>query len=260
MVLKIDNFIYRNLRAMIPKKDPRLDIGRNSSLYFAVGLNLLLFLSWQALELKTYEKEEIVVEVLDMQVQYEDDIPIVQMQNLPPPPPPPPAVITQAVEIVDDMEDIEETVIESTETDQSEAIVDYAPVEVGDIAVETVEEDVQVAFAVIEDVPVFPGCENLSKAATKKCFQEKIQKHIKDNFNYPEAALELGVQGRVSVMFIIDSKGVTTSIRSRGPDKMLEKEAERIISLLPKMEPGKQRGRPVKVAYAVPIFFKFHEG
>ncbi len=244
---------------MLPKKNPSLEIGRNSSLYFAIGLNLMLFLSWQALEYRTYEKDEVVVEVLDMAVQYEEEIPIVQMPNLPPPPPPP-AVITQAVDVVDDMEDIEETVIESTETDQSEAIVDYAPVEVGDIAVEEVEEDVQVAFAVIEDVPVFPGCENLSKAATKKCFQEKIQKHIKDNFDYPEAALELGIQGRVSVMFIIDSKGVTTNVRSRGPDKILEKEAERIIGLLPKMQPGKQRGRPVKVAYAVPIFFKFHEG
>ncbi|MFV0564205.1 MAG: energy transducer TonB [Flavobacteriaceae bacterium] len=245
---------------MLPnKKNPGLEVGRNSSLYFAIGLNLMLFLSWRALEYRTYEKDEIAIDVVEMEARYEEEIPIVQMQNLPPPPPPP-AVITQAVEIVDDMEEIEETVIESTETNQAEAIADYAPVEVGDIAVEAYEEDVQVAFAVIEDVPVFPGCEKLSKAATKKCFQDKIQEHIRDNFKYPETALELGIQGRVSVMFIIDSKGVTTNVRSRGPDKLLEKEAERIIGLLPKMEPGKQRGRPVKVAYAVPIFFKFHEG
>ncbi|WP_336622126.1 energy transducer TonB [Algibacter miyuki] len=66
-----------------------------------------------------------------------------------------------------------------------------------------------------------------------------------------------GIQGRVSVVFIINSEGVTTNVRSRGPDKILEVEAERIISLLPKMQPGKQRGKAVKVAYAVPIFFKY---
>ena len=70
----------------------------------------------------------------------------------------------------------------------------------------------------------------------------------------------MGIQGRVSVMFIIDAQGYITGVKSRGPDKILEAEAERIIKLLPKMQPGKQRGRPVKVAYAVPIFFKFREG
>ena len=102
-----------------------------------------------------------------------------------------------------------------------------------------VEEEVEVAFAVIEDVPVFPGCEGLSKSETKDCFQRKVQEHVVKNFRYPETALELGIQGRVSVVFMIDSKGYTTNVRSRGPDKILETEAERIISLLPKMQPGK---------------------
>ena len=99
----------------------------------------------------------------------------------------------------------------------------------------------------------------MSKNETKDCFQQKIQRHVVNNFNYPQSALDLGIQGRVSVVFIIDAKGYTTSVRSRGPDRILEKEAERIIKLLPQMKPGKQRGKPVKVAYAVPIFFKFAE-
>ena len=85
----------------------------------------------------------------------------------------------------------------------------------------------------------------------KDCFQEKMQAHVIKNFIYPETAIDLGIQGRVSVVFIIDAKGYATNIRSRGPDRILEKEAERIIGLLPKMQPGKQRGKPVKVAYAV---------
>jgi periplasmic protein TonB len=240
---------------MLPKKNPEIEIGRNSNLYFAIGLNLMLFLTWQALEYKTYEKDNIDIGVLNLEAQVEEDIPIMQMNT----PPPPPAIIQENIQIVEDEVIIEETVFESTETSQSDAIV-KREVGIGDINVEVVEEEVEVAFALIEDVPVFPGCEGKSKEETKACFEKKVQEHVIKNFHYPESALDLGIQGRVSVLFIIDSKGFTTNVRSRGPDKILEKEAERIIGSLPKMVPGKQRGKPVKVAYAVPIFFKFQEG
>lgn len=242
---------------MEAKKNPQLEIGRNSGLYFAIGLNLMLLLSWRSLEYKTYEKDDIALEILNVEAEVEEEIPIVNI-NTPPPPPPPPAVIQESIQIVEDEEEVIETVIESTETDQDDAIQEV--VAVGDVEVEEVEEEVEVAFAIIENVPVFPGCEGLSREATKDCFQKKIQEHVVKHFHYPESALDLGIQGRVSVVFVIDSKGYTTNVRSRGPDRILEKEAERIISLLPKMKPGKQRGRAVKVAYAVPIFFKYQEG
>lgn len=242
---------------MEAKKNPELEIGRNSSIYFAIGLNLMLFLSWQALEYKTYEKDDVVTDILYVEEEFEDEIPIVSANT--PPPPPPPAVVQESIQIVEDVEDVEETIIESTEIGQDDAIQERV-VDIGDVHVEEVEEDVQVAFAVIEDPPVFPGCEGLSKKEAKACFQKKIQQHVIKHFKYPQPALELGLQGRVSVIFVIDSEGNTTRIRSRGPDRILEKEAERIISKLPKMKPGKQRGRAVKVAYAVPIFFKLHDG
>ncbi len=241
---------------MEAKKNPKLEISRNSSIYFAIGLNIMLLFSWQALEYKTYEKDDVIIDLLDVEAELEEDIPIVNVNT--PPPPPPPVAVQQSIQIVDDVEEVEETVIESTETSQEEAIRDV--VEVSDIEVEEVEEDVQVAFAIIENVPVFPGCEGLPKKKMKDCFQQKMQEHVVNNFEYPQEALDLGIQGRVSVMFIIDSKGHITGIRSRGPDKILEKEAERIIESLPKMKPGTQRGKPVKVAYALPIFFKFNEG
>ena len=240
---------------MKAKKNPELEIGRNSGIYFAIGLNLMLLLSWRALEYKSYEKSDFVMDIVHVEQEAEEEIPIINA-NIPPPPAPP-VTISQSIQIVDDVEEIEETVIESTETGQDDAIEDFVPVEVSDVTVEEIEEDVEVAFAIIEDVPVFPGCEGLSKNATKDCFQKKIQEHVKTNFKYPQSALDLGIQGRVSVVFVIDSKGYTTNVKSRGPDKLLEKEAERIISLLPKMIPGKQRGQPVKVAYGVPIFFKY---
>ena len=66
----------------------------------------------------------------------------------------------------------------------------------------------------------------------------------------------MGVQGRVSVMFVIQKDGSIGNVRMRGPDQNLEKEAERIISKLPRMTPGKQRGRAVRVPFSIPITFK----
>jgi protein TonB len=70
--------------------------------------------------------------------------------------------------------------------------------------------------------------------------------------------MELGIKGRVFVLFAIDKEGYVTGIKTRGPDKILEKEAARIIGKLPKMTPGRQRGKNVKVPYSVPIMFKLH--
>lgn len=241
---------------MKPKKNPNLEIGRNSSLYFAIGLSLMLLLSWQMLEFKSYEKEVVSIDVLNVESEFDEEIPVVNHNT--PPPPPPPVSVQENIQIVENVEEIEETVIESTETNQDEAVAEV--VEVEEIEVVEVEEEVEVAFAVIENVPVFPGCEGLSKTKSKACFQQKIQEHVVKHFTYPPAALDLGIQGRVSVIFVVDSKGYVKGIRSRGPDKILEKEAERIIGLLPRMKPGRQRGKPVKVPYAVPIFFKYQEG
>ncbi|QDO94191.1 energy transducer TonB [Formosa sediminum] len=241
---------------MNAKKNPNLDIGRNSSIYFAIGLNIMLLLTWNALEYRSFETAEPSIVRLDLEAEYEEDIPITNLNT--PPPPPPPVAISESIEVVESIAEIEETVIESTESSQEDAIIAPEPViAVEDVNVEEVEEDVEVPFSVIENIPVFPGCEGLSNAASKACFQTKMNAHITSNFKYPEEALELGLQGRVSVMFIIDEHGQITGVRSRGPEKILEQEAERIIRLLPKMKPGKQRGKPVKVSYAVPIFFRY---
>ena len=151
---------------------------------------------------------------------------------------------------MEDEEEVEETVIESTETDQEDIV------EVEEVEIEEEFDDVDVPFAVIEDVPIFPGCENVSKSKRRDCFQEKMNKHIVKNFRYPDIAQEMGIQGRVYVNFIISKDGSISNIRMRGPDKNLEKEAQRIISKLPKMTPGKQRGRPVRVPFSIPITFR----
>ncbi|WP_434035436.1 energy transducer TonB [Formosa sp. 4Alg 33] len=241
---------------MKAKKNPKLDIGRNSSIYFAIGLNIMLFFSWQALEYRTFDTGLDDIEVLDLAPEFQEDIPITRV-NIPLPPPPP-VMVSESIKVVESIDDIEETVIESTESSQEDRIAPAeAVIAVDDVVVDEVEEVAEVPFAVIEDIPVFPGCEGLSKAASLACFQTKMNAHIKTHFRYPEEALNLQIEGRVSVLFVIDENGYIVGIRSRGPDKILEQEAERIIGLLPRMKPGMQRGKPVKVNYAVPIFFKY---
>ena len=233
---------------MQPKKSEKVDLTRNSSLYFVIGLSAILFISWQAIEWKTYEKDLYGYETLNVDDDDDDEIPITEQIKTPPPPPPPPPPAPEIIEIVEDEEEVEETVIESTESNEDE-IVEI-------VEVEEEYEDIDVPFAVIEDVPIFPGCEKVSKAERRDCFQEQINKHIRKNFRYPEIAQEMGIQGRVYVNFIIAKDGKITDIRMRGPDKNLEKEAQRIISKLPNMTPGKQRGRPVRVPFSIPITFR----
>jgi TonB family protein len=111
-----------------------------------------------------------------------------------------------------------------------------------------------VPFSIVEEVPIFPGCET---ALDKRiCFNEKIQKHISKNFNYPQAAQEADIQGRVNVMFIIQKDGSIGNMKLRGPDKLLEDEVERIINRLPTMTPGKQKGTVVAVPFSIPVTFK----
>lgn len=240
---------------MEAKKNSKANVGRNSSLYFAIGLALMLFLTNYAINYKTYEKAETDVGMVEMEQEIEEDIPITQQQIKTPPPPPPPPPAPEVIEIVEDEEEVEETVIESTEATQDTEIV-----EVEQVFVEEVEEDIDVPFTVLEDKPVFPGCEKVKKSKQGDCFNEKMKKFIGKKFN-TELAGELGLTGRqrITVTFKISKTGDIENIRSRAPHPRLQKEAERVIKLLPKMKPGKQRGKAVGVPYALPIVFQVQD-
>ena len=236
------------------KKNPKADLNRNSGLYFVIGLSVVMLTTWRLLELKTYEKSENYTQVINVDDTMDEEVPMTERIRTTPPPPPPQA--PTVIEIAEDFEEVEETVIESTESSQDMKIED-AVVSLDDIGVgEEVEEEI-VPFAIIENAPIFPGCEGLkSEDERRACFNEMVQQHVKDNFVYPPSALEMGLTGRVFVTFVIDGQGKVTGIRQRGPDKILEKEAVRIISKLPKMKPGMQRGKPARVNYSIPITFK----
>ncbi len=108
------------------------------------------------------------------------------------------------------------------------------------------EEDDDAVFVVVETMPEFPG-------GTQAMFR-----FISDNLKYPVIAQENGIQGRVICEFVINKDGSIADlkvVRSAG-DSSLDKEAIRLVKLMPKWKPGKQRDKVVRVKYAVPINFK----
>lgn len=112
-------------------------------------------------------------------------------------------------------------------------------------------------FIVLEEAPVFPGCEGLKKEESKACFTKQMTKFVNRKFN-PNIAEGLNLTGkqRITALFTIDKNGLVTDIQIRAPHKRLEKEALRVIKKLPEMIPGKQRQQPVPVKYTLPIVFK----
>ncbi len=240
---------------MQPKKNPKADLTRRSVFFLQLGLILVLLVTWRAIEWKTYDKEDIDTGQVDMDDLDDEEIPITEMQNTPPPPPPPPPA-PEIIEVIEDDEEVEEDEIESTETDMEDIVeveeVEEAPAE---------EEVADVPFSVIEDVPIFPGCEGLNNNEERKqCMSKKIQQFVNREFN-KDLGSELGLSGvnRVIVQFKIDEKGDIVDIRSRAPHPRLEREAQRVIDKLPKMTPGKQRGKEVGVMYSLPIVFQVQD-
>ncbi len=242
---------------MEPKKNPKSDVSRNSSIYFAVGLALMLGVTYLSINYKTYDKSDIAIDSLNLDDELDEEVPITEQIVTPPPPPPPPPSAPVVIEVVEDEAEVEETVIESSETEMDTEIV-----EVEEVEVEEIEEDIEVPFSVIENVAVFPGCEKKKgNTAKKACMNEKVNKFIGKKFN-TDLAGDLGLppgRKRIFVQFKVSKTGAITSIVARGPHPGLEKEAKRVIGLLPKMKPGKQRGKAVVMPFSIPIVFQVQD-
>lgn len=119
-------------------------------------------------------------------------------------------------------------------------------------------DDKELKVVYIENIPLFPGCEEVEKSKQVDCFNKKLSEHIVKNFKYPKKAIRKNISGRVFVKFVINKQGEIENIQANGPHSLLEDEAFRIIKLLPKMKPGTQRGKSVGVSYAIPINFNLN--
>ena len=232
---------------MRPKKNPQKDLNKKSGTFFVIGLLLVLAMVYTALEWKSFDPiNQIDVALNKVDDSIIEEATIIELKATPPPKP---KVLPIEIEIIEDDEPIIETEVIASEVDTDTEIVDPSDFEV----IEEPEE-VKVIWTTIEEVPIFPGCE--SAEDKRACFNEMMQKHIRKNFRYPELAQEMEIQGRVNTQFMINNDGSIGAIQKRGPHDVLEKEAVRILSKLPKMTPGKQRGSAVKVSFAIPITFK----
>jgi len=211
------------------------------------------------IEYKTYEKVYNDLEEFVMTEEIMEDIPIVEMQKIQPTQtsaPPPPAM--EKIKVVEDEIIIPETILESTETDQNEMVTN-AEVTTGDIIEVREREEIieDIPFVLIENPPVYPGCEG-NKDQLKKCFNNKVMAFFGQHFNV-NLANELGLSSgkkRLFVVFTINNKGNIADVKARGPHPILEKEVARVINLLPRLTPGKQRGIPVGVSYSIPVTFE----
>ncbi|UTD15522.1 energy transducer TonB [Tenacibaculum mesophilum] len=112
-----------------------------------------------------------------------------------------------------------------------------------------------------EKIPSFDKCKNTKKKERLDCFNLEMVNHINKHFRYPGEAVRNQIQGEVWIRFVIDRDGYVTNIKTLGPDggEILNEEAKRVVSMLPRFEPGKNNGKRVPVKYGFPINFSLEE-
>ena len=226
------------------KKSPKADLERGKTLSilmgFVVGLAVMFVgFEWTTRDVMVVQASDGVADIIA-----EEEVEITRPENTPPPPPPPPApVVTEVLNVVEDDVELEQQDILSSEDDQTtaqEAVYTPPPA-----VEEEEEEEAQQIFTVVEEMPKFPGGD------------AELLKFIAKSIKYPVIAQENGIQGRVICAFVVNRDGTVVDAQVlRGVDPSLDKEALRVIGTMPKWSPGKQRGKPVRVKYTVPITFR----
>ena len=224
------------------KKSPKADLERGKTMGILMGMIVglaVLFVGfeWSDREI-TIVQDQGVADIIA-----EEEVEITRPEDTPPPPPPPPApAIAEELNVVEDDVKLDDVDIISSEDDASSAQVEaYTPPAV----VEEEEESSQQIFTVVETMPEFPGG------------QMALLQYLSKSIKYPVIAQENGIQGRVSCSFVVNKDGsIVDAEVIRGVDPSLDKEALRVINSMPKWSPGKQRGKPVRVKYTVPVTFR----
>jgi protein TonB len=242
-------------------KYPEVDTFSLSGTLMNYGLLATIILMILAFSWTQYEK---IVDVSGLLSTLEEEIEVETPRTAEPPPPPPPPPPPVIQEVPNDVS-IEETVVFKDQSIQEETVIEAPKVETKVVAAPPPpppppppDEKEEEIFKVVEDNPAFPGCENVTdKVEKKKCADEKMLQFIYGNIKYPAIARENGVEGMVVVKFVVEKDGSITAaevVRDIGAG--CGQEALRVVGMMPKWEPGKQRGRPVRVQFNLPVKFK----
>lgn len=133
------------------------------------------------------------------------------------------------------------------------------PIENNPNTVIEINESEVIPFELVENIPITSDCKsNLNKEKLRECVQKSITMHVNRKFN-ADLASTLGLAPKIHKIittFIIDKNGDIINVHSEGSDPVLNNEAERVISILPKMKPGIKDEKAINVKYTLPIQFK----
>jgi periplasmic protein TonB len=223
------------------KKNPKVDLEKNKTIFIEIGLVValgvvLLAFEWTSsggINTDFAQMQDAVVE--------EEMIPITQQEEIKPPPPPPqPVQVIDVINIVEDDVDLDDD-IDLFDSEFNENVA----VRIIEFVDDEEEADEEAIFVIVEDMPSFQGGDI-----------NKFREFINKNLRYPEIAAENGIQGRVILSFVVEPNGNVSNVRIlRGVDPALDREAIRVVESSPKWKPGMQRGKPVRVSFNIPIIF-----
>ncbi len=238
-------------------KYPQVDVFKMSGTFFNLALLSAVLLTILAFNWTTYEKEVYIPEGA-MEFEEEIEVEPPRTKEPPPPPPPPPPPVIEEVPDEEVIED--EPIFEDMTADEDEEVVakkesELPPPPPPPPPPPEKEEEI---FKIVEEMPHFPGCEKVRKKEKRdKCAQDKMLEFIYKNIKYPAIAKENGVEGMVVISFVVEKDGSITDARVvRDIGGNCGKEALRVVKMMPKWVPGKQRGRPVRVQFNLPVKFK----
>ncbi len=230
------------------KKSPEANLEKTRPVFIIAGLVFAIGLVFTSIEYKTYGKEISDLGTIEVEEEDMELPPITRATPPPPPPPPPPPVAPQQLEVVEDDVEIEEE-IEIEEIDE-----DY---EVEPIIEDIPDEVVEEIFQRVENMPLFPGCEDEPSDQRDQCTQRKMMEHAARNYSVPPQLRAHGISGRIFVKFVVDTDGSITNVEvMKGLHKLADEEAIRVVKSMPKMKPGEQLGKKVKVQYMLPFNVK----
>jgi len=220
------------------KKSVKADLEWKKPTFLQIGLVLSLLTIYLVFEfVGAREQEETMYEMTASVV---DEEKIIQTDQPKEAPPPPPQQMSQAIiEVVADNITVADFTIDA-ESDERLEVEEV-------VYVENTREEVVVEaeiFEIVEVNPEFPGGE------------EARLKFLRDNIAYPKVAMEAGIEGTVTLSFVVEPDGRITNVEVlRGRAPSLDEEAVRVAKKMPKWTPGKQRGRAVRARFRMPIRF-----
>lgn len=240
---------------MSTKKNPKFNVENFRKIFFQLGLLLSLTITYAVIEYSTAKNEDFSKTLLSefsLEDEFTYEPPITKRTEIEKPKKKLPSPILDIIDKKDNDNNIHEETLKSIDPDPP--VEDFLK---GIKEIDEPEEPViekNLDFISIEEVPIFPGCKG-SKKELRKCFSKKISKHFVKKFD-SDLPNELGLapgKKRVIMLFVVDKTGNIIDIRAKAPHPRLQKEAVRIVKLLPKMIPGKQGGKPVGVKYTLPV-------